>query len=154
MRIFKNKFLLKLIASVCLLLTLFNFGMTNKVYADGDTHILVRPIVQLITGIGDAIINIVHRITVEQKQTLVEIKGYDGWEAFWRGLAVVVVTIIAVVVVAVITYFTAGLATFVVAAIAGTTFTVTAAMVSTAVISRINCWCCCWVCCFFGIFSR
>lgn len=146
MEIFNNKFLVKLIASICLFLTLFNVAGTTQVYA-GDAYVLLSPIVHLFTAIADGIVNIMHRVVLEQKETLAKIRGYSGWERFWRIFAVVAVTIVAIVVAAVIAYFTAGIGAYVAAAVAGTTVTITAGMITSAVtarnIGRSNCWCCC-----------
>ena len=151
MEIFNNKFLVKLIASVCLVLALFNVAGTSTVYASGDDdeYVLLKPIVHLLTAIGDGIVNLMHRVVLEQKDTLITLKGYTGWEAFWRGIGVILVTVVAIVVVAAIAYFTAGAGAVIAAKIAGTAFTVTAAMVNAALLGR-SCrgsysWCCCLI---------
>ena len=153
MKSFNNKVLVKLIASICLFLTLFNVAGTTKVYAKDDTYVLVRPVVHLLTAVGDAIVNVMHRVAVDQTDTLFKIRGYTTGESILRVLGVVVVTILAVVVAAVVCYFTAGTVAFIAAKIAGTAFTVTAAMVGSAALGRNNSWCCSWFCCIFRIFS-
>lgn len=155
MEIFKNKFLLKLIATVCLFLTLFNFGVTNTVYADdeGLGGKLLKPIVHLITALGDGIVNIMHRVAMSQKETLFEIRGYTAWEAFWRGLAVVAAVIIAVVVVVVVCYFTCGIGAYIIGAIAGTTITISASVVIGIAALRYYGGLYCWIYCFVRIFS-
>lgn len=55
MIIFKNKFLVKLIASLCIFLTLLNFAPSAKVYATGEIWggVLISPIIELVVAIGD-----------------------------------------------------------------------------------------------------
>ena len=84
MEIFKNKFLVKLIATICLFLTLFNFAGTTSVQAAKEDDevwggVLVNPIVKLLTALGDAIMEILHRSV--QEQSLVEMRiGWKKWE--------------------------------------------------------------------------
>lgn len=79
MEIFKNKFLIKLIACLCLFLTLFNFSGISRVYADGDDEVyggvLIRPIVSLLTGIGDAIVEILHKSVQSQDAAIIKVDG-------------------------------------------------------------------------------
>lgn len=97
MRIFKNKFLVKLIATLCLFLTLLNFIGTSKVYAaTGDEiwgGVLIKPIVNLLTGIGDAIMEILHKSVQEQGAAIIKI---DGNTSFWEGLVTVFAIIVGI----------------------------------------------------------
>lgn len=69
MKLLKNKFLVKLIASICIFLTLLNFGLSNRVYADSDNEIwgglLIVPIIELVVAIGDRNYGFITKCNVE-----------------------------------------------------------------------------------------
>jgi len=133
MRVFKNKFLVKLIALICLFLTWFNFIGNSKVYADDDEvwgGILIKPITALMIGIGDGIMDIMHDAILDQKVTMIRVYGDN---AVWRGFKVfvavllVIVTAVAAVIAAMAT---AGLATAIAGAVAGGAFSFSMASVT------------------------
>ena len=112
MEIFNNKFLVKLIASICLFLTLLNFGLTNSTYAadsDDDNVLggtLITPVMQLLTGISDGIVDILHSTILRQSESLIRIDGQaDSWWAehgasvigWIAGIVVLAVVIIAAI---------------------------------------------------------
>lgn len=121
MKIFKNKFLVKLIATICLFLTLLNFCGTNKVYAKdaGWGGVLISPIVHLMTALGDAIMDILHKALMEQETSVIKIDGNDFWTNFWGIFWIVVLSIVAATLVVVGASFLAGLAPAVSGVIAG-----------------------------------
>ena len=123
MEIFKNKFLVKLIASICLFLTLFNFSGTTKVYADSWGGPLMRPIASIMTAIGDAIMDILHEALRKQDTAIIKISGLTNWQVFWRAVAVVVVAIVVAIVFIVAAAATQGLSAAVVGVVAGGAFT-------------------------------
>ena len=127
MNVFKNRLLIKIIASICLLLALFNFSGTTRVYAAGDDDlgwggVLINPITSLMTAIGDAIMDILHDAIREQDTSIVKISGDTNWAAFWKTVAVVVVAIVAAVLFVIGIAATAGLANAAIGALAGGTF--------------------------------
>ena len=127
MEILKNKFLVKLIAAVCLLLAVFNFSGATKVYAADDDDlgwggVLIKPITSLMTAIGDAIMDILHDAIRKQDTSIVKISGDTNWAAFWKTVAVVVVAIVAAVLFVVAAAATAGLANAALGVLAGGTF--------------------------------
>ena len=112
MSIFRNKFLVKLIATICLFLTLLNFIGTTKVYAGervwGGT--LITPIIYLLTGLGDAIMEIMHKSIQAQGAAIIKIEGTTTfWKVISTILAVVAAIVVAVVAIVAIVY-TGGLA--------------------------------------------
>lgn len=134
MEIFKNKFLVKLIATICLFLTLFNFAGTTSVQAAKEDDevwggVLVNPIVKLLTALGDAIMELLHRSVQEQKAAIIKLSGNANWleKVGAVVLSVVIGIVVAVVFVAAVVA-TAGAVAWAAAAItAGTaaaTFTV------------------------------
>ncbi len=114
MCIFKNKILFKLIASVCVFLTLLNFGMTNNVYASDDEEVwggpLVNPIMNLFTGIADGIMDILHSAVLEQNETLIKLDGTaDTWFAqHGASVAGIIAGIFIMTVAAALTFATGG----------------------------------------------
>lgn len=100
MEIFKNKFLVKLIATICLFLTLMNFGVTNKVYAkDEDVWggVLIKPIVNLMTAIGDMIMETLHSSIQEQKQAIIKLNGSSDAKNAWFTFGAIVVGIVCAI---------------------------------------------------------
>ncbi len=116
MKIFKNKFLVKLIAALCLLFTLINCSGTSKVYADDDDEvwggILLTPIVNLMTAIGDGIMELLHQSVQSQDAAIIKLDGSTDGQKFWGNLvAIIVGIIVAVAIIAVVTVVTAGIGT-------------------------------------------
>jgi hypothetical protein len=113
MEIFNNKFLVKLIASVCLVLALFNVAGTSTVYASGDDDeemfgsVLIKPVIRLLTGIADAIIETLQKNINEQEQSFIKIEDNTNWWQRWGakalGIAIGVVVAVAGIVLAVYT---------------------------------------------------
>ncbi len=134
MKILKNKVLIKLIASLCVCLTLFNFTSTVKVYAEDDQvwgSVLLRPITSLMTAIGDSIMDIVHDTVQGQKTTLIKIQGASAWENFWNTVAAVVVGIVVAVAFTIAAAAIAGIGTAALGVLAGGTFTFSMASIGT-----------------------
>lgn len=140
MEIFKNKFLIKLIATICLFLTLLNFGGASKVYAEDDEvwgGVLIKPIVNLMTGIGDAIIELLHSSIQEQKQAIIKVNGSDDAKNAWALFGAIVIGIIAAVAFIAACVVTGGAIAAAAAAIGVTaTFTVSLRTYN----SRSSCW--------------
>lgn len=80
MQIKKKKFLFKLIAALCLIITLFNVTGQNKVYAKSEYWggVLIDPVVNLLTAIGDALIEIMHKSIQSQNIALIKIDSASG----------------------------------------------------------------------------
>lgn len=85
MKIFKNKILLKFIASLCIVFAIFSFLNITRVYADTDEDevfggALLTPITKLLTGLGDGIMDILHSSVLEQDETIIRLDGTaDSW---------------------------------------------------------------------------
>lgn len=81
MKIFRNKFLVKLIATLCLFLTLLNFAGASKVYAEDQVWggVLIKPVVNLMTAIGDSIMEILHKSIQAQGAAIIKINGSETW---------------------------------------------------------------------------
>ena len=89
MKMLKNKFLFKLIVTLCLIMMIFNSLCASKVYAKpAFKSILVSPIVGLLLSIADGVNSILHSTILEQDTIFIEIEGEsDGWKIFWYALA-------------------------------------------------------------------
>lgn len=97
MSIFRNKILVKAIAMLCIFLTIMNFGMQNKVYADWG-GVLITPITLLLTSIADGIIGLIHKTVQYQDVTLIRIAGSPTWWNEW-GETVLKILLVAVIIV-------------------------------------------------------
>lgn len=110
MEIFKNKFLVKLIATVCLFLALISFGAPTKVYAADDDDdlgwggVLITPVVKLLTALGDGIFELLHSSVQSQQLSMIKIDGSVSWNkialtilAVAIGLVVAAVVIVGIV---------------------------------------------------------
>ena len=132
MEIFKNKFLVKLIATICLCLTLINFGCASKVYAEEEDEeiwgsVLLKPIIGLLTGIGDSVMEILHSSIQEQKQAIIKLDGSDKSKSAWALFGAIVIGILVAVAFIAACIFTAG-AVAAVAAYVGVTLTFSVSM--------------------------
>ena len=107
MRILKNKFIFKLISSICLVLLLLNVCPNNKLYAEDEEvwgSVLLKPITNLLVGLGDGIVGVIHKTVMEQDETIIKISGDKDWWAFWKGVLVAVAIVVAMVIIAVVAY--------------------------------------------------
>lgn len=97
MRIFKNKFLFKLIASICVFLALFNFAISisNRVYAVNWGGLLLTPIVDLLTAIGDSVMEILHKSVQEQQAAIIRVDEETQVSSFLKTVLSVAVGILA-----------------------------------------------------------
>lgn len=95
MEIFKNKFLVKLIAALCIFLTLLNLGMPQKVYADDIAgSFLITPLTQLLTAISDGIITLLHKAVLEQDIAIIKISPQpDWWSNFAKPALILIATL-------------------------------------------------------------
>ena len=103
MEIFKNNFLMKLVATICLVIMLFSFASPGKVYAvssDDETWggVLIKPVVKLFTAIADGIMEVLHKNIYSQEFTFVKIEGQSNWWTTWG--AKVLGVIIGIIIVA------------------------------------------------------
>lgn len=101
MNIFKNKILVKIIASICIILTIMNTGLTNTVYAEGYGGILLNPVTKLLTSIADGVLSLLHKTVQHQDLTFVEISGAWEWWDSWGEKAVAIIVTCVVIAVAV-----------------------------------------------------
>ena len=144
MEIFKNKFLVKLIATICFCLTLINFGCASKVYAEDDEiwgSVLLKPIISLLTGVGDSVMEILHSSIQEQKQAIIKLDGSDEAKSAWALFGAIVIGIVAAVAFIAACVLTAG-AVAAAAAAVGITLTFTVSLRNDS--SWCGYWSYCW----------
>lgn len=124
MEIFKNKFLVKLIASICVFLTLLNFAGTTKVYADDQVFggVLLKPVTKLLTSIGDGIMDLLQKAIYNRETSLIKISGDETWWAIAKTILAAVLILAAAVLFVVAVSATAGLANAALAVLAGEAF--------------------------------
>ena len=131
MKMLKNKFLIKLLATMCLFLTLFNFTGTPRVYADGEKvwgGVLLNPIINLMTALGDCVMEILHDSIQEQKQAIIKVDGNSDAEKGWALFGAVVIGILAAVAFIALIVVTGGTIAAAAAAITGVAATFTIGM--------------------------
>ena len=99
----KNKFLVKLIVAICLFFTLINCMGTNKVHAKNTKEevvwggVLIKPIVNLMTAIGDSIMEILHDSIQQQRQAIIKIDGSESSKSALARFGAVLVGLLAAV---------------------------------------------------------
>ena len=105
MKIFQNKNLFKKLIIVLLFITIFSFCMPKGVRAGGDDSVggmLLKPFVDLMLGIGDGILDVVHKVIYHQDQSLVTVDmSSHWWDVFWTGVVAIVVAVAAAILVVV-----------------------------------------------------
>lgn len=88
MKIIRSKFFIKLIASLCIVMSLLSVAPNNRVFAIGKTKndeevygsTLLTPITKLLTALGDGIMDIIHSTILEQEETLIRLDANaDSW---------------------------------------------------------------------------
>lgn len=141
MSILKNKILVKLIASICLILTIFNFSGINKVRAESWGGVLLEPVTTLLTAIGDAIMDGLHKAIIKQDTTMIKISGDTSWSDFWNRVKLVLIAIAVAVVVVLASVYLGGLLAAIATKIAGTAagVIVTGAIKTGAIVATITC---------------
>lgn len=99
MKIFANKNIWKKLVLILLIITIFSFGAPKTVQADNDEDsggiggVLMKPICNILVGIGDGVVNVIHRFVVDQETTLIRVDLESGhWGLF---VACVVIAILA-----------------------------------------------------------
>jgi len=107
MSIFRNKILVKIIASLCIFLAIINFGIPNRVYADWG-GILITPITTLLTSIADGIIGLIHKAILQQDTSLIQVGAPPDWWEQWGETALHILIIVVVVIVAAVTIIYSG----------------------------------------------
>ena len=83
MSIFRNKILIKIVASLCVVLTIINMGIPSTAYAEDPLSeyggILIVPVTNLLVSVCDGIIGILHETIQYQDITLIQISGEPNW---------------------------------------------------------------------------
>ena len=124
----KKKFCVKLILTICLILTLFNFIGEKNVYATGSKDdevwggVLLRPIMHLLTSIGDGIMDILHRTVLEQDTSIIKISGEKNVIAFLKTIFVALAVALTAVLFVLAASATSGLAAAALKVLAGGAF--------------------------------
>lgn len=116
MRLITNKNIKRkiLIAILIIIVASFIFPVKAQASIGGK---LLEPVIDLVVALGDGTYNIVHRVILDQEETLIRVEFDDG---FWATVAKIFVAIGAAILAAVVIIGTAGIA----AAVAGITITV------------------------------
>lgn len=109
MKIFENKSLLKKIAIILIIVTIFSFCFPETVSAsdDGVGGKLLSPIVDLFVFLGDGVMNIIHGAIFSNFNSTIHI---DMTAAWWEIASTILVGVVVAVVVAVVVIATGGLA--------------------------------------------
>lgn len=103
MNIFRNKILIKIVASLCVVLTIINMGIPNTAYAEDPLSeyggILIVPVTNLLVSICDGIIGILHETIQYQDITLIQISGEPNWWTNWgmTATAILITTVLILV---------------------------------------------------------
>lgn len=107
MKIFENKSVFKKLIIVLLIIMIFSFCMPKNVKAsdDGIGGKLLSPVIDLLIGLGDGALNVIHTVVYHQNDTLLTVDMTNSVLAF---LATITVGILAAVVVAAAVVLTAG----------------------------------------------
>lgn len=134
MKIFENKSLLKKIAIVLLIVTIFSFCFSGKVSAsdDGTGGKLLSPIVDLFVFLGDGVMDIIHGAIFQNSHSTIHI---DMGSTFWEVAGTILIGIVTAVVVAAAVIVTAGA---VVAAVAALGVTLSAVGVGTVLLISVG----------------
>ena len=100
----RKKFVFKLIASLCICLAIFNFGISPIAHADGDIVSkaggkLLDPICSLLLVLGDGMMDILQKSVMGSNATAIfdNSKG-DWWQTIAKVVGAVLVVVLAVVV--------------------------------------------------------
>lgn len=108
MKIFRNKIVIKIIASLCIVLTIINMNVHNvSLAAEYDGDILINPITNLLVSICDGVIGILHKTIQYQDISLIQISGEPDWWKGWGQFAVMIAVVAVVVIIGVATVGTA-----------------------------------------------
>ena len=109
MKIFKNNFLMKLMATLCLVVMLFVFVAPARVRADGDEvtvgGVLLEPIVKLFTALADGTMELLHTGAQGQGVGIIKIDGSQDW---WEVLGTIFA--VAILVTALLIFASGGIA--------------------------------------------
>ena len=106
MRIFANKSIWKKLVLIIIVITVISFAIPQQVQAaDSIGGALMLPVCNLLVGLCDGVVNVIHKFTLSQTQTLIRISLTSGtletvWSVF-KGIvtigAGVAITIAAIV---------------------------------------------------------
>jgi len=96
MSIFRNKILIKIVASLCVVLTIINMGVSNTVQADDLSEyggILIVPVTNLLIGVCDGVVGLLHETILYQDITLIQISGEPNWWTnFGKSATAIIIT--------------------------------------------------------------
>lgn len=102
MSIFRNKILIKIVASLCVVLTIINMGVSNTVHADNLSEyggILIVPVTSLLISVCDGVVGLLHETILYQDITLIQISGEPNWwKNFWKPAAAIIITTLVVLI--------------------------------------------------------
>ncbi len=119
MKVFQNKNLFKKLIIMFLFITIFSFCLPKSVRADdGVGGLLLKPVIDLLLGVGDGALDVVHKVIYHQDQSVISVDMTSKW---WEIFSTIAVGIIVAVVVAAAVIATAGAVAAAVAAVAGIT---------------------------------
>lgn len=123
MKIFENKSLLKKIAIILIIVTIFSFCFPETVSAsdDGVGGKLLNPIVDLFVFLGDGVMNIIHGAIFSNSHSVIHI---EMGSTFWEVAGTILIGIVTAIIVAAAVIATAGAVVAAVAALGVTLSTV------------------------------
>ena len=134
MKVFMDKRIVKKIAIILIIITIFSFILTKSVKADAEQigGKLLNPIMSLFVSLGDSAMALLQKVVYGMDESLVNLNTTTHW---WSKIIVVGVTVLAVIAAVAATVFTAGAAAGVLATasaiVAGIATTVTIVGVAT-----------------------
>ena len=101
MSFFTNKkFLVKLIATICLFLTLFNVGIPIEVQAEATQAKIggqiLDPFVDLLCGLGDGVMEIIQQSIMGTSATAILQKEKSWWAKLGSAILTILVVVVAV----------------------------------------------------------
>lgn len=101
MNIFRNKILIKVIATICIFLTIINFLGSTSVRAEGEIWggILIKPVTRLLTALTDGVITILQKSVIGQDPSIIKVTGTPQWWNTWGARAMKVITALTILVV-------------------------------------------------------
>lgn len=134
MKVFMDKRIVKKIAIILIIITIFSFILTKSVKADAEQigGKLLNPIMSLFVSLGDSAMALLQKVVYGMDESLVNLNTTTHW---WSKIIVVGITVLAVIAAVAATVFTAGAAAGVLATasaiVAGIATTVTIVGVAT-----------------------
>lgn len=116
MKVFTNNKIIKKVAMVLIIITIFSFCLTKSVKADSESlgGKLLNPIMTLFVSLGDSAMSLLQQIVYDMDESLVNLNTTSHW---WSKAIVIGIAVLAVVAAVAATVVTAGAAAGVIATV-------------------------------------